>query len=51
MPLKENQHQNFSYEVLPLLFHGETRQFFFLLKRDGVAFLKVLVGPGRRESG
>lgn len=40
MPLKENQHQNFSYEVLPLLFHGETKQFYFLLKRDGVTFLK-----------
>ena len=40
MPLKANQHQNFSYEVLPLLFHSETAKFFPLLRRDGVNFLK-----------
>lgn len=40
MPLKANQHQNFSYEVLPILFHGETAKVISLLKRDGVPFLK-----------
>ncbi len=40
MPLKENQHQNFSYEVLPLLFHNETAKFFTLIRRDGNEFLK-----------
>jgi hypothetical protein len=40
MPLKANQHQNFSYEVLPLLFHNETVKFFSHLRRDGKAFLK-----------
>lgn len=40
MPLKANQHQNFTYEVLPLLFHNETSQFIALLKRDGLNFLK-----------
>jgi hypothetical protein len=39
MPLKANQHQNFAFEVLPLLFHSQTRQFLDLLKRDGVKFL------------
>jgi hypothetical protein len=40
MPLKANQHQNFSYEVLPLLFHNEGAQFIVLLRRDGINFLK-----------
>jgi hypothetical protein len=39
MPLKANQHQNFAYEVLPILFHSQTTQFFELLRRDGLKFL------------
>lgn len=40
MPLKANQHQNFSYEVLPLLFHNETSRFFAYIRKDGNQFLK-----------
>jgi hypothetical protein len=40
MPLKENQHQNYAYEVIPLLFHNETAKFFLHLRRDGNQFLK-----------
>jgi len=40
MPLKANQHQNFTHEVLPLLFHNETAKFFTFLDQDGIDFLK-----------
>jgi hypothetical protein len=37
---KTNQHEQYSYEIIPLLFHNETRDFFGYLQRDGVKFLK-----------
>jgi hypothetical protein len=40
MAFKQNQHQMFAFEVLPLLFHNETTQFMTYLRKDGVEFLK-----------
>lgn len=40
MPFKQNQHQMFAFEVLPLLFHNETSQFMTYIRKDGVEFLK-----------
>ncbi len=40
MPIKTSQHEMFAYEVIPLLFHNETRDFFGYLQRDGTKFLK-----------
>jgi len=37
---KQNQHELYSYEILPLLFHNETASFFTYLRRDGEKFLK-----------
>ena len=40
MLAKQNQHQMFSYEILPLIFHNESISFFTYLQRDGTKFLK-----------
>jgi hypothetical protein len=37
---KQNQHQMFAYEILPLIFHNETMDFFSYLRKDGIKFLK-----------
>lgn len=37
---KPSQHEMFSYEVIPLLFHHQTKDFFGYLERDGIKFLK-----------
>ena len=40
MPLKADQRENFTHEVLPLLFHNETDKFFNYIHKDGKEFIK-----------
>ena len=40
MAEKQSQHQKYSLEVIPLLFHHETQKFMSMLQRDGVKFLE-----------
>ena len=40
MPLKADQRENFTHEVLPLLFHSETEKFFTYIEKDGKEFIK-----------
>ena len=40
MPLSTTQHAKFAFEVLPLLFHSQNRDFLFYLERDGIKFLQ-----------
>lgn len=40
MDKTKNQAINFAYEVLPIMFHSQTTDFFSYLDRDGVKFLE-----------
>lgn len=40
MLTKPSQHEMFAYEVIPLLFHHQTTDFFGYLEKDGTKFLK-----------
>lgn len=37
---KLSQHQKYSLEVLPLIFHHETEKFMSMVQRDGIKFLE-----------
>ena len=40
MPINKNQHQKFTYEAIPIMFHRESLDFVHFLTRDGRKFLK-----------
>jgi hypothetical protein len=57
MAEKPSQHEKFSLEVIPLIFHHENEKFMSMIKRDGVKFLEfwwdragLEVGESKRSS-
>ena len=40
MAEKPNQHEKYSLEILPLIFHHETDKFMSMIQRDGTKFLE-----------
>jgi hypothetical protein len=40
MDKKKSQHYNFCYDVIPALFHAQTKDFMTFIERDGLKFLE-----------